>query len=939
MGTALLLAAAPAGRGRAMDAASVLPALAAVPAGALTGTDTATVVELADPLDPQAVLTRLRAAAAAPGPLALYLAGQLQTDRRQRLPHLALARSTPTTLRYTGLPWHWLATELAPRRPGTTTVVADLAADPELWQRLAADPGALGLGPAVPLFARVTPFPRRGALTTPDYLRHFATLWRTGARPPLPVLHAEAATAAAQATPQTQTVLLSPPAPQPPFAAPPSPSAPSAQAAPVSLLESPPTHRLGTAAPSRPLADGPPVPLGSPEPASTTPAPRAAAHTAAPPESAVPGAVAEPVVLSTGPRAGGATETAADGDGAASTGAGLARPAAVLRKAAGEPVVAAAAAAVAAVPPGVLDGPPSGLTGRGVPTAAAGSGADASVTVGTTADEPVATGAVAGAVAGAGTPRGDLDGGWLSVPPSPGVSAGSRAAVSEPVAAGAAVGAGAASRVDGGPPSAGVDREASSRGGVRGPAGAVVAENSAEADTPAGTPLGGLEAGATSLADGLAVTATATAAGTATRTATATATTTAAEAGAGADGDDSSVSRSPQTSAAVQADRTVGGAPGRRLTEAADAASAVGAEVVRPRSDGATGVPAPPAAARAEATPAGATDTVPPRERDGADELRAAQHGADGRSFVAAARPVPASPGGATASVEPAPASTGRATVAAAPGGAGAEVEPQAAPRGAGDGPLPTGSRPSPLPPPSDNGAGPAESRPAPSGSAIVPAESRPAPSGSAAAPAESRPAPSDNGAAPVAPAPAPSVGLTASAAPRVAPSGSRPAGPAPSAKGAVSIPPRPTHAPGQTRPAADADPHPAILAAAMAGRHGEAAAMAAAWESDALRRYGPRSGEAVHWVEVRADLARLAGEPARSCELWIAAAQARLGMRQGPDEPDVEGAVDRAHHQWEQIQDPARARALGPALVELRRAVPGRHAGALAALQRKLSR
>jgi hypothetical protein len=89
--------------------------------------------------------------------------------------------------------------------------------------------------------------------------------------------------------------------------------------------------------------------------------------------------------------------------------------------------------------------------------------------------------------------------------------------------------------------------------------------------------------------------------------------------------------------------------------------------------------------------------------------------------------------------------------------------------------------------------------------------------------------------------------------------------------------------------------------------------------------------------MEVRADLARLAGEPARSCELWIAAAQARLGLSQEPGEADVEGAVDRAHHQWEQIEDPARARELGPALVALRERVPGRRAGALAAVQRRM--
>ncbi|GGR27043.1 hypothetical protein GCM10010282_19310 [Streptomyces roseolus] len=132
-------------------------------------------------------------------------------------------------------------------------------------------------------------------------------------------------------------------------------------------------------------------------------------------------------------------------------------------------------------------------------------------------------------------------------------------------------------------------------------------------------------------------------------------------------------------------------------------------------------------------------------------------------------------------------------------------------------------------------------------------------------------------------------------------------------------------------------DPHPAILSAAMAGRHAEAAEMAAAWERDALRRFGPRSAEAVHWMEVRADLARLAGEPARSCELWLAVAEARLGLRQQPDDRDVEGAVDRAHHQWEQITEPARARALGPTLLALRRRVPGRRPGALEALRRRM--
>ncbi|MFJ3583105.1 hypothetical protein ACIPPS_12870 [Streptomyces sp. NPDC090127] len=431
VGTAVLLAAAPAGRGRAVDAASVLPALAAVSPGALTGTPLATVVELADPLDPQTVLTRLRSAAAAPGPLALYLAGQLQVDRRQHLPHLALARSTPTTLRYTGLPWHWLAAELAVRRAGTTTVVADLVADAELWARLGAAPGLLSLGPGIRLHGRVAPAPRRGgAPAAPDYLRHYATVWRTGARPPLAHLHAEA------------------------------------------------MERSG--------------------------------------------------------------------------------------------------------PGEALDLTP-----------------------------------------GAGAPGGD---GF--------------------------------------------------------PAGAV-----------ASTPV-----------------------------------------------------------------RAVVPAP-------------VAVRVAVP-----VAVPAP--------------------------------------------TPVPA--------------------------------------------PMPV------------------------SVSASVPEPQR-------------------------VPEPQPEHGRATAAVDQV-----------------VRL--------TETAPAAhDADPHPAILDAARAGRHGEAVAVAVAWEQVALRRFGARSPEAVHWMEVRADLARLAGEPARSCELWIGAARARLGLGQSPQDPDVEGAVDRAHHQWERIEDPVRGRELGNALVALRRRVPGRRAGALAALQRRM--
>ncbi|MEU5163142.1 hypothetical protein AB0G74_26535 [Streptomyces sp. NPDC020875] len=207
-GTALLIAAAPVGKGRLIDAGSVLPALAAVPPSALTGTDAATVVELADPLDPQTVLTRVRAAATTEGPLFLYVTGQLQLDRRQRLPHLALARTTPTTLRYTALPWHWLASELTIRRPGTTTVVVDLVTAPDVWQRLSEEgPRLLALGSAIRLYGKVAPPPGRREAAVPGYLGACAAIWRSGARPGLAALHEQAA----QQSESAGALLLTPP--------------------------------------------------------------------------------------------------------------------------------------------------------------------------------------------------------------------------------------------------------------------------------------------------------------------------------------------------------------------------------------------------------------------------------------------------------------------------------------------------------------------------------------------------------------------------------------------------------------------------------------------------------------------------------------------------------------------------------------------------------
>ncbi|MDQ1037593.1 hypothetical protein QFZ75_004009 [Streptomyces sp. V3I8] len=191
-GTVLLIAASPTGKGCLVDAASVLPVLAAVAPSVLSGTDTANVVELADPLQPQAVLTRLRAAATAPGPLTVFLAGQLQLDRRQRLPHLALARTTPATVRYTGFPWHWIREELRLRTPGSTALLVDLHTDAETWLHLGAQP--LTVGPGVALYGRLAPPPPRRSVAVPTYMKSLATILRSGHRPPLARLHQQALT-------------------------------------------------------------------------------------------------------------------------------------------------------------------------------------------------------------------------------------------------------------------------------------------------------------------------------------------------------------------------------------------------------------------------------------------------------------------------------------------------------------------------------------------------------------------------------------------------------------------------------------------------------------------------------------------------------------------------------------------------------------------------
>ena len=79
------------------------------------------------------------------------------------------------------------------------------------------------------------------------------------------------------------------------------------------------------------------------------------------------------------------------------------------------------------------------------------------------------------------------------------------------------------------------------------------------------------------------------------------------------------------------------------------------------------------------------------------------------------------------------------------------------------------------------------------------------------------------------------------------------------------------------------------------------------------------------------------AGDPVRSCRIWLTVAEARLGAGQAVDAGPVETAVDRAHHQWAQVRDAEQVRQLGIVLAGLRMRVPGRRQGALENVQTQL--
>jgi hypothetical protein len=177
---------------------------------------------------------------------------------------------------------------------------------------------------------------------------------------------------------------------------------------------------------------------------------------------------------------------------------------------------------------------------------------------------------------------------------------------------------------------------------------------------------------------------------------------------------------------------------------------------------------------------------------------------------------------------------------------------------------------------------------------------------------------------------------LSAPPMPVAAPAGFAARPPHPPQRPRPQEPDRPV-VPAQPPQPQPVDPHTYLAAAVQAGRHQDADAVAGAHEEAAARAHGPASEQALHWSEVRADLSMFAKDSARSCRIWLTVAETRLAAGQAPDSPAVEKAVDRAHHQWGQVRDKARAQELGALLAPLRTRVPGRRPGALENVRKQL--
>jgi drug/metabolite transporter (DMT)-like permease len=109
-------------------------------------------------------------------------------------------------------------------------------------------------------------------------------------------------------------------------------------------------------------------------------------------------------------------------------------------------------------------------------------------------------------------------------------------------------------------------------------------------------------------------------------------------------------------------------------------------------------------------------------------------------------------------------------------------------------------------------------------------------------------------------------------------------------------------------------DPHAFLWSAAREGRFEEVEATIRMLEVRAIQNHGVKSPEATRWIEVRAVVARIAGNPGLASQLWLAAAR----FHSSPPDRDLRAAracLDQAFQDWGNIEDDRVIAALAPPL------------------------
>ncbi|WP_446046154.1 DMT family transporter [Streptomyces olivaceus] len=131
-------------------------------------------------------------------------------------------------------------------------------------------------------------------------------------------------------------------------------------------------------------------------------------------------------------------------------------------------------------------------------------------------------------------------------------------------------------------------------------------------------------------------------------------------------------------------------------------------------------------------------------------------------------------------------------------------------------------------------------------------------------------------------------------------------------------------------------DVHALLWREANAGRFEQVEATIGSLENQAIRAHGAKSSEATHWLEVRAVVARIAGDPGLSARLWLAAARFHLSAPR-PDLYKTRACLDRAFHEWCDVEDSHVVGELASALREMYENDPEHRPGVPEAIERRL--